>query len=111
MAYNKIQISREYPYDLTSRLPISLRDTEKLKLTNSIKQGAMGHVNKWRRVLTTLFFSDKNSLNPGAEIKTKEITRGNDTEKQSLRDLENCANAARETEACGQYEWVKTSDE
>ncbi|MCZ6805198.1 MAG: hypothetical protein O7D86_15070 [Proteobacteria bacterium] len=34
-----------------------------------------------------------------------------DNDSRSLQYLENCANAARETEACGQYEWINTSDE
>jgi hypothetical protein len=32
-------------------------------------------------------------------------------ETNSLQHLENCANAARETEACGQYEWIDKSNE
>jgi len=35
----------------------------------------------------------------------------NEIEARSLQKLENCANAARQTEAASQYEWMDTTDE
>ena len=41
----------------------------------------------------------------------RNMSRIKDNETQSIQALEKCANAARETEACGQYEWINKSDE
>jgi len=62
-----------------------------------------------------VFSNNKEKNNPDNKTSSTKFV-GESAKKQkneirSLQHLENCANAARQTEACGQYEWVNKSDE
>ena len=107
MPYKRTQIVGKDHIDIAQMAPVSSHYAE---------SQSQGHFSKLMHDIYSIFTGEaKNS-----DVTTKNenmITQHNleidikENEKQSLNDLEICANAARETEAYGQYEWINTSDE
>jgi hypothetical protein len=108
MPDKRAQILRKDQFDVTHIVPVSALYVE---------SHSEGHLSKLMHDIFSIFSS--------GDEKDNQVPTNNETmifqhdlesdievnEKQSLNDLEICANAARETEAYGQYEWINTSDE
>jgi hypothetical protein len=114
MAHNKLQMAKADQIDVEHNLPVSILDVDYRKHSTPIESRSHGHLSNILQRLFRIFTSENkiisNSANNGNTVDRK-ISEIRNDETQSLQDLEVCANAARETEACGQYEWINTCDE
>lgn len=112
MAHYKLQMTKAGRNDARHNLPVSVLENNYSKYHRSHESQSHGHLSN---MLQKLFRAFKgNDINTPSTINsnaTQNSTDINNENTQSLMDLEVCANAARETEACGQYEWIKSSDE
>lgn len=124
MAYNKYHMTKAHYINSKHDLPASILDTDYRTHNTSIESRSYGQLSKLLRGIFRIFSSEDAYMDVGGRTASGTSRRGNnensdvknsaeikDNETQSLLDLENCANAARETEACGQYDWIKSSDE
>ena len=112
MAYNKLQLTKAYYSDVKHSMPVSILDVDYRKHATPIESRSHGHLSKLLQGLIRVFASDeKNMIASANNAAVRNSSEIKNDETQSLLDLENCANAAREAEACGQYEWINTSDE
>jgi hypothetical protein len=94
--------------DIRHNLPFSMLDREYPILIKNLAYENLSNL------FHNLFIHpEKSNLdNKLLSIKiTHDMLETDKNEIDSLQRLENCANAARQTEACGQYEWVNKSDE
>ncbi len=114
MAYNKIQMTKAHNIGVKDSLPVSILDVDYRKQSTPIESRSHGHLSNLLQRLFRIFTSENKIMNTSANNENAVIRNRSelkDDETQSLLDLENFANAARETEACCQYEWINTSDE
>lgn len=114
MAHYKLQMTKAERIDERHNLPVSVLENDYSKYNRSHESRSHGHLSNMLQRLFSVFNSNEKNTSNTIDSKNK-VTQDNleikDDETQSLLDLEVCANAARETEACGQYEWIKSSDE
>lgn len=110
MASNRLQITKKtHDIGFKTGLSISVPDFE---YTNIVKNQSHSNSAGFLQMLFSMFANDEKNTIINNESKTvKNTTSVKDDETQSLLDLENCANAARESEGGGQYEWINSSDE
>jgi hypothetical protein len=110
MTQHKYQMSQAYYYTPKHGLRVSGINSDHLEV---ITPNIIRSHGQLRQILQNLFnvFSNggnnkhDNSGDEGTNV--KQHSDSNDVENNAMQDLENCANAARETGACGQYKWVK----
>jgi len=114
MAYNKFQLTKAHYSDVKQTLPVTILDVDYHKQSNPIESRSHGHLSRLLQGLFRVFAGKEKNMITSANNESAvimNISKIKDNEIQSLQDLEKCANAARETEAGGQYEWLNTSDE
>ena len=105
MAQHKYQMSQAYY--LTPKHNLGVSDINS-NYTNVITPNKVSKQGQIRQLLGNLFiaFTKEDSIknNSSWEEATiiKELSNNNTVENSAMRDLENCANAAREIGACGQ---------
>jgi len=114
MAHNKFQMTRANQIDTRHSLPVSALEIDYSRQSTSVESQSHEHLSNMLHRLFRVLTRNENRINNN--INNENIAIQNNSEiknddTQSLLDLEVCANAARETEACGQYEWINTSDE
>jgi hypothetical protein len=114
MTQNKSQMLEAHYNEPRYSLSNTAFDVDYRQHSTPGRSRSHGHLSKLLQSLRGVFINEKTNLDNSAnnDINVANAkTEIKDDETQTLRDLEICANAARETEACGQYEWVKSSDE
>ena len=114
MTYNNLQLTKTHYKDAKQTLPVSVLNVEYRKQSALNERRSHGHFSGLLYSLFKLFSNKEKNMNTRANNDSaiiRNISAIKNDERQSLLDLEKCAKAARETEACGQYEWINTSDE
>lgn len=111
MAQNKLHLTNQSYIDADKHVPLALFDFDHNNEQKSLYQNPDSGTGRFFRLVQGLFNLFNHDEADNINIATKkDITRikskvEQHNDKQSLRDIENCANAARKAEAGGQYEW------
>ena len=109
MTQHKYQMSQAYYYTPKHDLGVSGIKSDLLEEVTPNKIRSQGQL---RQILQNIFnvFSngENNTHDSSSEESTivRQNTDSNDVETKTMRNLENCANAAREIGACGQTKWT-----
>jgi len=114
MTQHKYQMSQAYYLAPKHNLRVTEINPNYLKETTAINNNSRGQVGNVLQHFLKLFANEEQSKHTSANdenIILKQNSIGNDDETRTLQDLENCANAAREIGACGQYKWINRKDE
>ena len=85
-------------------LPKSIRNFVYARHNNQTEEKSPRHIGKIISDVFTIFTTEENNGLNKNDLELKPSLTVNYEEIQCLRDLENCANAARETGICGQRE-------
>ena len=114
MTQHKHQMSQAYFYMPKHDLRISGINSDYLEVITPNKIRSHGQLS---HILCNFFniFSNWGNNNDDSSSDENAIVRQHlnsiDLEAKTLRDLENCANTAREVGACGQIKWINKTDE
>jgi hypothetical protein len=103
----RFQTTKARHIDVWQNLPFSEPGRKSFVL---IKNSTHGNLNTLFQGLFKIFAHDKNNIANNEEIQIKNIPETRKIETRSLKHLEDCANAARETEGSCQHEWINKSD-
>ena len=109
MAHDKLNLTGQRYINVDKNVPVALfnLDYEQKNLYRNSNSGT-GRFFRLIRGLFNLFNHHETNIDivtTNEELTENKIVREQHNDEQSLRDLENCANAARKSEAGGQYEW------
>ncbi len=114
MTQNKYQMSQAYSYTPKSDLRFLAINSDYLEL---ITPNKVRTCDQLRQSLHNIFnaFShlenNKHESSCDKEINVQQGSESNDVQNKTMRDLEKCANAAREIGVCGQIKWINKTDE
>ncbi len=111
MTQHKHQISQAYYFTPKHDLRVSGINSDYLKVITPNKIRLNGQL---LRILFNVFSNRENNKHDSScneDTHVKQHLGRNDAENKTMRDLENCANAAREIGACGQTKSTNRKDE
>ncbi len=108
--FMKFDMTKAHTIDVRYGLPFSMSGRMQF-----IKDSSHGNLSAlFQRLFKIFSHEEKNSPIDNEKIASEfadNTTEKKENETRSLQQLEDCANAARETEAHDQYEWFNKSDE
>jgi hypothetical protein len=103
----RFQTTKAQNIDIRKVIPLPVLNHKQSML---IKNTTHGNLSSLLLGFFKIFTHEKDNVAIG-NIISGNNTVERDNESRSLKHLEDTANAARETEGYGQYEWINKSDE
>jgi len=98
----KFQMTKEHTIDLRHDLPVSMLDHKPSILNRNSPSVSLR--TSFHRLFKIFSNKEQHSLINEGKSSTNDISIAKENESHSLQQLEDCANAARESEGYDQYE-------